>query len=80
MNEKPEDPAMLKVRAIFEKSGLTLNELGLKMGCPPDTARQSAFQFMKTKDPQIGMLRRFAAAMGLTVEELVGEKRKKQTT
>ena len=47
MAEKLEDPSMAKVHALFEKSGLTLNELGLRMGFPAETARQAAFQFMK---------------------------------
>ena len=41
------------------------------------TARQSAFEFMKTGDPRISMLRRFAAAMELRVEDLVGDKQKR---
>jgi hypothetical protein len=71
MNQKLEDPSMTKVRALFEKSGMSLHELGLNMGYPPETARQSAFQFMKTGDPRISMLRRFAKATGVPLEELV---------
>lgn len=71
MAEKHEDPAMAKVKALFEQSGMTLHELGLKMGYTEETARQSAFQFMKTGDPRISMLRRFAEALGITVEELI---------
>jgi transcriptional regulator with XRE-family HTH domain len=74
--ERPDDPVMKKVRSLAEKSGLSLNDLGLKMGCAPDTARQSVWQFLRTNDPHISMLRRFADAMGMTIEELVGEKRK----
>jgi hypothetical protein len=36
------------------------------MGYPPETARQFAWQFMKTGDP-----RRFAKAMGINVKELL---------
>lgn len=67
---------MVKVRARFEKSGLSLHDLGLKMGYPAETARQSAWQFMKTSDPRISMLRRFAKALGIGLEELTGERRK----
>lgn len=67
------DPSMAKVRERIEKSGLTYHELGLKMGYPPRTARQSVWQFLKSGDPRIGMLRRFARAMEISVEELVEE-------
>jgi transcriptional regulator with XRE-family HTH domain len=70
MTKKNEDPAMVKVRALFEASGLSLHDLGLKMGYPAETARQAAWQFMKSGDPRIGTLRRFAAAMKVAVEEL----------
>lgn len=41
------------------------------MGYPPETARQSAFQFMKSGDPRISMLRRFAKAMEMDVKDLL---------
>ena len=69
---------MAKVRRLFEKSGLTLDQLGQKMGYAAGIARQSAFQFMKAGDPRISMLRRFAKAMGIPLEELVAEGRKRQ--
>ncbi len=72
-----EDPVMAKVRTLFEKSGLSLHDLGIKMDCPPETARQAVWQFMRTSDPHISVLRRFARAVGIAVEELVGERRKK---
>jgi transcriptional regulator with XRE-family HTH domain len=75
MAKQAEDPAMTRVRALFEASGMTMDELGLKMGYPPDSARKSVWQFLRTSDPRIGMLRRFALAMGKTVEELVGERK-----
>jgi hypothetical protein len=75
MAEKREDPAMSKVRAWFEASGLSLHDLGLKMGYPPETARQSAWQFMKSGDPRVSMLRRFARAAGMGVEELLSSER-----
>ena len=64
---------MAKVRSRFAGSGLTLDELGRRMGYPAATARQSAWQFMQAGDPRISMLRRFARAMGMPVEELVAE-------
>ena len=75
MSDKQEDPVMAKVRSWFETSGLSLHELGLKMGYPQESARQSAWQFMKSGDPRISMLRRFAVASGMPVEELIGEQK-----
>ena len=66
---------MSKVRSLFEKSDLTLHELGLKMDCPPETARQAIFQFMKTSDPHISLLRRFAKAMDVPLSDLLDEKK-----
>ncbi len=66
------DPVMQAVRLHFEKSKMTLAELGTKMGYPPATARKSAWQFIyRTNDPRMSMLRRFAAAIGTAVKSLV---------
>jgi transcriptional regulator with XRE-family HTH domain len=68
----PPNAVMARVRARFEKSELTYTELGQRMGYPPDTARQSAWQFIsKTKDPHISVLYRFASAMGISVKDLL---------
>ena len=40
------------------------------MGYPEETARQSAWQFMKSTDPRMSVLRRFADAMGVSVDDL----------
>jgi hypothetical protein len=75
MAKRPgDDPAMARVRTLFEKSGLSLHDLGLKMGYAEGIARQSAFQFMKSNDPRISMLRRFAKALGIDLVELTGGK------
>ena len=55
MAEKTEDTSMDKVRTRFKESGLSLHALGLAMGYDAETARQSAFQFMKSGDPRISM-------------------------
>src|SRR5437868_1704267 len=65
-----DEPAMAKVRALFKESGLSLVELGRRMGYPEETARQSAWQFMKTNDPRMSMLRKFAEAMGISLDQL----------
>src|SRR4029079_18626689 len=66
-----EDPVMAAVRARFEKSEMTLDALGEKMGYPPATARKSAWRFLnKTNDPRLSMLRKFAAAVECSVKSL----------
>jgi transcriptional regulator with XRE-family HTH domain len=80
MGKKSEDPAMTKVRSLFKESGLSLHDLGLKMGYDPEIARQSAFQFMKAADPRVSMLRRFAKGMGVPIGELVDEADGKKRT
>jgi hypothetical protein len=66
------DPIMTVVRVRFEKSKLSLDELGLKMGYPKDSARKSAWQFIhRTNDPRMSMLRRFAKAVGTSLKNLV---------
>jgi transcriptional regulator with XRE-family HTH domain len=81
MKDQREDPSMARVHARFKKSGMSLHELGVKMGYPEDTARMSAWQFLsKTDDPRIGMLRKFAKAMGIQVEELVSGSRRRASS
>jgi len=70
-----EDEAMARIREKFEESGLSLHELGLRMGYPHESARKSVWQFLKTADPRISMLRRFAKAVGVAVEMLVVKKK-----
>ena len=66
------DAAMRLVQAYVERSTLTLDELGKRMGYPEASARKSAWQFVhKTRDPRLSMLRRFAKAVGVEVSTLV---------
>ena len=69
--ERVNDPVMKAVRERFEASKLTQQALGEKMGYPPTVARQAVFQFLKSGDPQIGTLRRFARAMGISLVTLI---------
>lgn len=73
MPERPLDPVMNKVRAIVEKREISLQELGEKMNYGKGIARQSAWQFLNTKDPHISMLRRFAKAVEVPLQDLLGE-------
>jgi transcriptional regulator with XRE-family HTH domain len=66
------DPAMRLVRKAFEKSGLSLDQLGQAMGYEGGTARKAAWQFLnKISDPRVSTLRRFAEAVGVDVKELL---------
>jgi hypothetical protein len=62
---------MTKIRAIIEKHALSMHDLGVKMGYPEQSARKSVWQLLKSADPRISMLRRFAKAMGINVKELL---------
>jgi hypothetical protein len=64
---------MSAVRRRFAESGLSLHDLGLRMGYAPEIARKSAWQFMRTTDPRISMLRRFAKAMRIKTTTLIRE-------
>lgn len=69
---EPKTDAMGRAKALFEKSGLSLDELGRRMGYPGSTARKSAWQFLnKTADPRLSMVQRFADALGLPVTTIV---------
>jgi transcriptional regulator with XRE-family HTH domain len=68
---KFDDPVMQAVRERFEKSGMTRQELGERMGYAPGTARQAVWQFLRSGDPQISMLRRFAEAVGISLTTLL---------
>jgi len=62
---------MAAVRERFAKTEWTQQELGERMGYAPTTARQAVSQFLKSGDPQISMLRRFAKAIGISVKSLL---------
>ena len=62
---------MVKVRKVFEDSGLTQQVVGERMGYRPESARQAVSQFLKSGDPQISMLRKFAKAMKISLNELI---------
>ena len=71
-----DDDAMRRVRKQWEKlqkDGWTQQRLGEAMGYPATSARKSVSQFLKSHDPAISMLRRFAKAAGVSLGELLGE-------
>lgn len=71
------DPAILKARKLFAASEKTLDEVGLAMGFTPAVARKSVWQLLnRIDDPKLSTLRKFCKAMGITLDELVAEKKK----
>ena len=63
---------MERARLLFEKSGLSLDELGQRMGYSSGMARKSAWQFLnKTTDPRLSMIQKFADAMSLSVSDIL---------
>ena len=65
------DPVMKSVSERFEASKLTQAQLGEKMGYAPTVARQAVSQFLKSGDPHINTLRRFARALGISLATLI---------
>ena len=59
------------VRKAAASSGMTQQALGERMGYPADSARQSVSQFLKSHDPRVGMVRRFADALGMPLSRLM---------
>jgi transcriptional regulator with XRE-family HTH domain len=63
---------MSRVKLLFERSGLSLDELGQRMGYSSAIARKSAWQFLnKTNDPRLSMIQKFADALSLSVTDVV---------
>ena len=76
MSKESVDPAIVKARALFKESGKTLDELGVLMGAETGTARRAAWQFLnKVGDPRISSLRKFCDALGITLDDLLGDKK-----
>lgn len=71
MEKAEADPVLKKARALFEKSGKSLDQLGQEMGFRGETARKAAWQLLnKVSDPRLSTLRRFAKAMGVDLKDL----------
>ena len=71
MEEISEDPVMESVRKRIADSGLTYQQIGEKMGYGREVARQAVSQFLKSGNPRIDRLRRFADAMGISLTTLL---------
>jgi transcriptional regulator with XRE-family HTH domain len=71
MRKQAQSP-MARAKLLFQKSGLSLEDLGRRMGYADEGARQSAWQFLnKTTDPRLSMLKRFAEALNVSLVDLV---------
>jgi len=62
---------LLKAKRLAKKSGLTYQEIGVRMSYPPESARQSVGQFLNSTNPSVAMLKRFAKALGVKPGELL---------
>ncbi len=62
---------MPKVRALVRESGETQHVIGERMGYPATSARQSVSQFLRSEDPTIRVIGKFAKAMGVSVASLL---------
>jgi len=63
---------MSRVNLLFERSGLSLDDIGQRMGYAQKTARKSAWQFLhKTTDPRLSMLEKFADALSLSLKDII---------
>jgi transcriptional regulator with XRE-family HTH domain len=62
---------MQKARRLIQESGLTYREVGIRMGYPPESARQSVNQFLGSTNPSVAMLLKFCKAMEVGPEELL---------
>lgn len=61
-----------RMREAFERSGLTLSDLGKKMGLDPDRSRQSVWNLLnRSEDPSLSRVFRFCRATGITIDELL---------
>jgi transcriptional regulator with XRE-family HTH domain len=57
---------MRKIREAVDASGQTREELGVRMGYKPESARKSVSQFLhRTTDPRLSMIAKFAEALGV---------------
>ena len=62
-------PTHARIRAAFKDSGMTQLELARHMGW---RSKQAANQFLSARDWRLSVLKKFAKAVGVKVEELVG--------
>jgi DNA-binding phage protein len=65
------DDVMDNIRKAFERSGLTLTELGEGLGSAGPTARKRAWLLLyRTSDPRISTVLAVAKTLGVKIGEL----------
>lgn len=72
LTREGDDAVVARVRQLYRESNLSMHELGIRMGYAPGHARQSVSRFLKSRDPRISTLRRFASAMDVPIDTLCG--------
>ena len=66
------DRVIDNIRNAFERSGMTLNELGEGLGYDGPTARKRAwFLLYRTSDPRISTVLAVAETLGVKISDLV---------
>jgi hypothetical protein len=66
------DRVMDNIRSAFERSGLTLNELGEGLGYDGPTAKKRAWLLLyRTSDPRISTVLVVADTLGVKINDLV---------
>lgn len=72
MKQPTAEAVLAKARKLLEKSEMTLDELGQKMGYESGTARRAVWQLLnKTPDPRFSTLTRLADALGVSLKDLL---------
>jgi len=70
----PPDPIIKRLHQLYDQSGLTLTQLGQRMGMHFPKERNQAFGFLyRNNDPKVSVLRRFCGALGITWAELFAD-------
>lgn len=66
------DDVMDNIRSAFERSGLTLTELGEGLGYEGPTAKKRAWSFLyRTSDPRLSTVLAVAHTLGVKLGDLV---------
>ena len=66
------DDVMDNMRSAFERSGMTLTELGEGLGYDGPTARKRAWSLLyRTSDPRISTVLNVANSLGVKVDDLM---------
>ena len=60
-----------KAKRLAKKRGLTYQVIGERMSYPKESARKSVSQFLNSTNPTLGMLIRFAKALGVKPGDLL---------